>query len=195
MSRKKERTAAREKASTRQLLNILSITDYSLVTSHGELVFFMFKPTNISVLSDSNVGARIYALMTVIKGMAELEMLCVNSRENFEDNKRFLKMRLEEEENPAIRKLLQQDTSHLDRIQMLMATAREFCFIIRLSGKESDVHGYLSRIETTIRDQRFTVRRADRFELKRLIGVYYEQNVTTERHEDYDGERWVILGE
>ena len=59
MSRKKERTAAREKASTRQLLNILSITDYSLVTSHGELVFFMFKPTNISVLSDSNVGARI----------------------------------------------------------------------------------------------------------------------------------------
>ena len=51
--------------------------------------------------------------MTVIKGMAELEMLCVNSRENFEDNKRFLKMRLEEEENPAIRKLLQQDTSHL----------------------------------------------------------------------------------
>lgn len=25
--------------------------------------------------------------------------------------------------------------------------------------------------------------------------VYYEQNVTTERYEDYDGERWVIFGE
>ena len=27
------------------------------------------------------------------------------------------------------------------------------------------------------------------------LGVYFEQNVTTERFEDFDGDRWVIVGE
>ncbi|HBR07622.1 MAG TPA: hypothetical protein DD735_01860 [Clostridiales bacterium] len=194
MSRKKEKAAAREKASTRQFIGITGITDHSLLTSHGELVFFIFKPTNLSVMSDSNIAGRIYALVTVVKGMAELEMLCVNSRENFEENKSFLKYRLEVEDNPAIRKLVQQDTSHLDRMQVLMATAREFCFVIRLDeNKESNDSGYLSRIEKAIRDQSFTVHRADSGEIKKMLGVYYEQNVTTEKYENFDGERWIIL--
>lgn len=28
--------------------------------------------------------------------------------------------------------------------------------------------------------------------LKRILAVYYEQNVTTERFEDFDGERWIV---
>jgi hypothetical protein len=48
------------------------------------------------VLSEASVGAKIYALMTVLKGMKEIEMLCLNSRENFEDNKRFLRTRAEQ---------------------------------------------------------------------------------------------------
>lgn len=87
MDRKKQE--AREKVSTRQLMGIGDITGHSLVTPHGELVFFMIKPTNISVLSDSSIGARIYALMNVLK--RHVEMLCLNSRENFEDNKGYLK--------------------------------------------------------------------------------------------------------
>ena len=68
-------------------------------------MYFIVKPTNISVLSESSVRARIYALMTVLKGVAEIEMLCLNSRESFEDNKRFLKSQMEQEENPVIRRL------------------------------------------------------------------------------------------
>lgn len=195
MSRK-EKKAAKEKQSTRQLLAIDGITEHSLQTAHGELVFFSIKPTNISVLSDASVAARIYALMTVLKGMTELEMLCINSRENFEDNKRFLKERIEAENLPPIRKLLEQDASSLDRLQVQMATAREFLIIIRLKNeKEAEVFPYLSRIEKSLRDAGFTVRRADSTDIKRLLGVYYEQNVTTEVYEDFDGERWVILGE
>lgn len=54
--------------------------------------------------------------MTVLKGVAEIEMLCLNSRESFEDNKRFLRTRMKEEENPVVRKLLEKDQTHLDRI-------------------------------------------------------------------------------
>lgn len=193
---RKRKQEAREKASTRQLIGIEDITGHSLVTPHGELVFFMVKPTNISVLSASSIGARIYALMNVLKGISDIEMLCLNSRENFEDNKSYLKARMDAEQNPVIRKLLAQDTTALDRMQVQMATAREFLIIIRLRGeKEKDVGPYLSRIEKSLKDQGFTARRASETDIKRLLGVYYEQNVTTEMYEDYDGERWVILGE
>jgi len=109
MSRKEKREQ-RQRASTRQLIGAGEITDYSLVTyGHGELVYFIVKPSNISVLSPSSVGARVYALMTVLKGVAEIEMLCLNSRESFEDNKRFLRSRMEAEENPVVRRLLEKD--------------------------------------------------------------------------------------
>ena len=74
MSRKEKKTAKR-KLSTRQLIGTKDITDYSLQTyGHGELVYFIIKPSNISVLSEASISARIYALMTVLKGMAEIEI-------------------------------------------------------------------------------------------------------------------------
>lgn len=156
-------------------------------------ILICYKPTNISVLSESSVGARIYALMTVLKGVAEIEMLCLNSRESFEDNKRFLKSQMEQEENPVIRRLLEQDQTHLDRIQVQMATAREFLIMLRLKDeKESDIFPYLSRIEKSLKEQSFSVKRADKEDIKRILAVYYEQNVTTEKFEDFDGERWII---
>ena len=181
MSREKRKAKkeAEKRLSTRQFIGAKEITDYSLVTyGQGELVYFIVKPTNISVLSESSVGARSYALMTVLKGVAEIEMLCLNSRESFEDNKRFLKSQMEQEENPVIRRLLEQDQTHLDRIQVQMATAREF--------------PYLSRIEKSLKEQSFSVKRADKEDIKRILAVYYEQNVTTEKFEDFDGERWII---
>ncbi len=200
---KNNRQKEKQKQSTRELIGINEITDYSIKTAYGELVYFIIHPTNISVLSESTVSARIYALMTVLKGIAEIEMLCLNSKENFDENKQYLKKRMEEESNPVIRKLLQMDSTNLDRMQVQMATAREFLIIIRLNrGDEkgqkdnpSDVFPYLSRIEKSLKDQGFTARRADNADIKRLLGVYYEQNVTTEKFEDYDGERWVIIGE
>ena len=185
---------AEKRLSTRQFIGAKEITDYSLVTyGQGELVYFIVKPTNISVLSESSVGARIYALMTVLKGVAEIEMLCLNSRESFEDNKRFLKSQMEQEENPVIRRLLEQDQTHLDRIQVQMATAREFLIMLRLKDeKESDIFPYLSRIEKSLKEQSFSVKRADKEDIKRILAVYYEQNVTTEKFEDFDGERWII---
>ncbi|WP_455737829.1 hypothetical protein [Clostridium algidicarnis] len=193
---RRQKQKERQKQSTRELMGIDEITDYSLKTPHGELVYFIIHPTNISVLSESSVSARIYALMTVLKGIAEIEMLCLNSKENFDDNKQYLKRRMDTEQNHVIRKLLQQDSTNLDRMQVQMATAREFLIIIQLKNeKESNVIPYLSRIEKSLKEQGFTARRANNADIKRLLGVYYEQNVTTEKYEDYDGERWLVFGD
>ena len=195
MNRRQKKKDVREQ-STRQLMGIDDFTDYGIATRMGNLVFFAIKPTNISVLPGSGVGARIYALLNVIKGQVEIEMLALNSKESFENNKDFYRQQANLEDLPAIRKLLEQDSAHLDRIQVLMASSREFYFLVRLQGKkESDVFSYLSRIEKSIKDNGFTVRRATEQDLKRMLGVYFEQNVTTERFEDHDGERWIIMGE
>lgn len=195
MNRRQKKKDVREQ-STRQLMGIDDFTDYGIATRMGSLVFFAIKPTNISVLPGSGVGARIYALLNVIKGQAEIEMLALNSKESFENNKDFYRQQANLEDLPAIRKLLEQDSAHLDRIQVLMASSREFYILVRLQGKkESDVFSYLSRIEKSIKDNGFTVRRATEQDLKRMLGVYFEQNVTTERFEDHDGERWIIMGE
>lgn len=193
MSRKKKQEA-RQQASTRQLIGVKEVTDYSLATyGQGELVYFIVKPSNISVLSEASVSAWIYALMTVLKGIAEIEMLCLNSRENFEDNKRFLRSRMEQEDNPVVRRLLEKDLTFLDRIQVQMATAREFLILVRLKEeKESEVFPYLSRIEKSLKEQGFSVKRAEKEDIKRILAVYFEQNVTTEKFEDFDGERWII---
>lgn len=196
MSRK-EKKITKQKLSTRKLINTKNISEYSLQTYiNGELVYFIIKPTNLSVLSEDSTSARIYALMTVLKGIAEIEMCCLNSRENFEDNKRFLKTRIEQENSPIICRLLETDLRFLDRIQVQMATAREFLIIIRLiDEKQKEIFSYLNRIEKTLREQSFSVKRAEKEDIKRILAVYFEQNATSEKFEDFDGERWIILND
>ena len=94
--KKKEKQGAGRKTSTRQLMGIKAFTEYGLETDqHGALVYFIVQPTNLSVLSENSIGARIYALMNVLKGVAEIEMLALNSRDSFEDNKNFLQERIQ----------------------------------------------------------------------------------------------------
>ena len=190
MSKKKE-------LSTRELMGTKEVTDYSLRGYHnGEIVYFLIKPSNISVLSEESLSARIYGLMTVLKGITEIEMMCLNSRENFEDNKRYLKKRMEEENDPIIRRLLELDANHLDKMQVQMATAREFLIMIRLvNRKEGEIFSYLNRIEKMLREQDFSSKRAEEEDIRRILAVYFEQNVTTEKFEEFDGERWIILNE
>ena len=177
MSRKKEATA---KQTTRQLIGIDEITDSGLKTSHGRLIFFAIKPTNLSVL----------------KGQAEIEMLALNSKESFEDNKRHYRQRAAEEDLPVISRLLEADAKSLDRLQIQMATAREFFVLVRLREETGmELHTHLSRIQKSLEDQGFKASLASGEDLKRMLGVYFEQNATTEKYEDYDGERWIILND
>lgn len=181
--------------STRELMRVREITDHSLVTTDGELMFYIIKPTNIAVLSDATVGQHVYALLNVLKGVPQLEFLCLNGRENFEDNKHYLTERQEAESIPQLRKLLAQDANHLDRIQVQMATAREFIIAVWLNEKDAAAYQQFSNIENILKEHGFRARRADSADIKRILAVYFEQDVTTERFDDYDGARWLARKE
>lgn len=179
--------------SIRQLMGITEITEYSLKTASSETVFFSIKPCNISILSEESLSGKIYSLMSVLKGVSEIEFLCLNSRESFESNKNFLRSRIAKEENPTVRSLLEQDIQYLDHIQAQTATAREFLLVVRIRGlKDKEIFSHLNRIEKNLTENGFTVRRYAREDIKTLLAVYYEQNVTTELFENIDGERWLI---
>ena len=100
--------------STRELMGTKELSDYSIRTYRkDELVYFLIQPSNLSVLSEESLSARIYGLMTVLKGITEIEMMCLNSRENFEDNKRYLIVLL------RIKELLYQVDILLGKVEVL----------------------------------------------------------------------------
>lgn len=193
----RNRKEEKQKASTRKMIGIKEITEDSLITyDQGELVFFLIKPTNISVLSEESIRARVYSLMTVLKRMPEIEMCAYNSRENFDGNKRYLKKRIEEEPNYIIRQLLERDMQHLDDIQVQTATAREFAVVVRFRKEtEKEKSGYISEVAQKLRDTGFIAKRAMKEDIQKLVAVYFEQNITQEVFEDHDGDRWMIYGE
>ncbi len=94
----------------RQLIGIDDIKNGSVVTADGELAFYFVHPSNLNVLPEQGVRAKVQELLGVLKGMAELELLALDSKESFQDNRQFYRQRLEEEDMPAIRGLLVQES-------------------------------------------------------------------------------------
>ena len=182
----------RQLQSTRQLMGIDLLTDYSVKTPKGEQVFFLVRPDNLSVLSGEGIGGRVRALMELLRGTEAVAFRAMDSRESYEQNKIYYQQRAEEEQNPYIRSLLLQDRAHLDEIQTMTASAREFAFVYTLDRQGSEsVEAQLTRMEKDIRDRGFHVRVARDQDLKRLLAVYYQQDVTTDFFESIDGERVV----
>ena len=91
-----------------------------------------------------------------------------------------------------IRHLLEQDRQHLDEMQVEMKLAREFYLVVRLKNeKRETVYSLLSTIEESLHKSGLPVRRAGREDLKRILALYFEENTTSERMEDYDGQRFL----
>ena len=85
--------------SVQELLGIKTFTKYGLATTKGELLFYLVSPTNISVLSHTNIEIKIRHLMMVLSALPDIEIICTDSSECFDDNKAYLTERLEAEEN------------------------------------------------------------------------------------------------
>ncbi len=175
--------------STRALLGLEGFTNYGIQTAGGELAVFLVQPTNISVLSHANVEIKIRHLLMVFSAHPNLEIVCLDSCQRFDDNKRFIKKRLMEEENPAVRGVLEQECGYLESKQIEMSTARQFLFVLRFTKgeKPEQVFQAINLTEKTISEQGFEVRRLDREDLKRVLGLYFGTSMTGEAVEDVDG--------
>ena len=164
---RKEQQLLRQRQTTRQLMGVTRLTEHGAVCGRDELLFYLLRPDNLSILSPEGIRGRVRALTGLLQGMASLELLALDSRESFLKNKQYYQRRLEEEPSPALRELLRQDMEHLDARQSSTAASREFvlvCFHVRLAGEQ---------------------------DVKRILAVYYQQDMVTEHFDSIDGERWV----
>ena len=151
---RKEQQFLRQRQTTRQLMGVTRLTEHGAVCGRDELLFYLLRPDNLSILSPEGIRGRVRALTGLLQGMASLELLALDSRESFLKNKQYYQRRLEEEPSPALRELPR-------------------------------------RLEKQIQDHGFHVCLAGEQDVKRILAVYYQQNVVTEHFDQVDGERWV----
>jgi len=181
----------RKGQSVQDLIGIKTFTKYGLETNKGELLFYQVAPTNISVLSYANIEIKIRHLMMVLSSIPDIEIVCTDSSECFDDNKVFLHNRYDEETNPKVRKIIKKDIEFLDQIQMEMATARQFLFIARCKKmKPSQVFRTANSIEQTITEQGFETHRLKKDEIKRFLALYFDASMNGEQMPDVDGEQY-----
>lgn len=182
------RESRRQQQSTRQLMGITRITEHGVSTPNGDYVFFLIRPDNLSVLSEEAIRQRVGNLANLISNRDEVTLMALDSRASFQNNKLFYQARLEEETEPAIRRLLQVDLEQLDEIQTSSASKREFVIALRVTSKESDDPVVLHQMEKSISNENIPVRLAERADIKRLLSVYYLNDAAVTTVEDVDGE-------
>ena len=125
--------------------------------------------------------------MQLLSVQPDIEIICSDARENFEQNKLSLARKAEKEDNLKVQLLLRRDIKFLDDIQLQMSTAREFMFAYRVSRATEQSFAELNRLEKQINEQGFDCKRARRTEsygttaVREIIIVILDFNRKRER--------------
>ncbi|WP_317854617.1 hypothetical protein [Chakrabartyella piscis] len=96
-----------------------------------------------------------------------------------------------EEKILKVREILEQELTYLDRVQVQMASARGFLLVARAKNSQEEVLAVIGRVEKLLKDNGFNGRLARKEDLKRILSVYFIQNITQVYFDDIDGERYV----
>lgn len=178
----------RKGRSVQQLLGIQTFTKYGLLTDNGELLFYRVAPTNISVLSAANIEIKIRHLQMLLSAIPDLEIICTDSCECFDDNKAYLHRRAMAESNPKVRGLLLKDKEMLTSMQAEMSNARQFVLVKRCKGmKPEQVFVAMNRVLKSVSEQGFEAQRMDKADIKRLIAIYFGASMDGDLMPDVDG--------
>lgn len=176
------------KNSVQSLIGLERFSKYGVKTGKAEIAFFSVEPTNISVLSASNIDLKIHHLMMLLSTIPDLEILALDSCECFGSNKVYVKKRLHTEQNESVRKLLQADYDFLDEIQVEMSSARQFMFAVRFRReKDEQIFNTLNRVDKAISEHGFAARRMSKTDIKRMLALYFGTSISGEEILDIEG--------
>ena len=166
--RNKQKKTKQKGKSVQDLLGIKTFTKNGLKVGKEELIFYMVQPTNISVLSHTNIEIKVRHLMMVLSAVPDIEITCTDSCECFDTNKNYIS------------------------IQTETSTARQFLFIARCkSSKSENILQKANRVEKIISDQGFEVTRMKKADIKRFLAIYFEASMNGDLMPDYDGEQYI----
>ncbi len=184
----KRRSQKNRGRSVQELLGIRAFTRYGIRTDQGELIFFQVQPVNLAVLSEVSAGNKIRHLQEILSVHPDLEIVCADSYECFDDNKVYLQNRYRDERNAGVCRLLQMDKEMLDHLQAETASARQFMLVLRCrrEAKEQALQE-INRVQKTISERGFEVHRMSKAEIKRFMAVYLNAGLYGDQMPDLDG--------
>ena len=167
--------------------------DYLRVFSNKIKVALLIKPTNINVLSDEVVISKITSLMNVLKTVSDVELLCVNSTQNYDDNISYLNNLVKTESNTILQDLNKKTIDFLNSIRVNMATNREFFVQMTFNASNITDDTRSSAVRRTLQQLReggFIVRLANNEDYKRILTIYYD-SAFNDDYSDYDGLKYI----
>jgi len=190
LARKKKRNGVQD------LIGLERLTNCGIKTDKAEIAYFSVEPTNISVLSAENIEAKVHNLMMVLSVIPELEMIAIDSAERFDENKWYIRKRLQKENNESIRRLLQADYDFLDEIQLEMSSARQFMFAVRFHReKPEQMLNIISRVDKTLSEHGFSAKRMGKGDIQRMITLYFGTSIAGDEIPDIEGEEYFNMEE
>ena len=177
--------------STQELIGIKTFTKYGLKVGKQEMLFFLVQPTNISVLSPENIEIKVHHLQMVLSAIPDIEVACTDSCECFDDNRYYIKDRIEQETNQKVVDILKKDLDFIDNIRTETSTARQFLFALHCkSTKPEQIMTLVNRTEKIIADQGFEVQRMKKSDIKRFLAIYFDASMDGDKMPDFDGEQF-----
>lgn len=170
---------------------------YMTITPNGELIrsdktyvyFFKVEPSNLAVLSSINIRTKILSLASLEKQMGQIEMYALDDRENYGENRKFLRDRIAAEENIYIRRILEEDEKFIREVEADASSARTFLISFRVpQAQHQNFEVQLKNFERLANQSELKIHRIKKEELKEMIAVYFQSDTTSGSFPDVDGE-------
>ena len=136
----------------------------------NELLLYSMSPTaDISVLFDVNLEIKLRHLLMTLSSVPDIEVVCTDSSGFFDDFIIYLKERLQNEDDPEVKKQIKSDISYLDSIRLEMSTDRQYLLRIITKGlEEKQIVGTVKRVEKIFSEQNFDMKLMKKEDIKRL---------------------------
>lgn len=166
---------AAQKNSTQQLIGTLDASDDIYVTQSGRYLFWQVAPFNLAVLSPRRTEQLIAALTQLLSQCPGLEILATDAARDYDRNIGYLKQRLTEEENPAIRELLAADLESVSALSARLTSTRRYLFLYRLPQVPGVQDAQIERrYGKAIADAGFQSRQLGGSEIRRVLANYFD---------------------
>ena len=179
-----------KRASVREKMGIDSISENGeLIYADGsKAVFFKVEPANLSVLSAINIRTKILNLASLAKIMGMMDMYALDDRENYGENRRFIRERIDEEDNPYVRRILEEDEKFIRTIEADSSSARLFLVAFYVpKALEQKFFNQLNHFKQLAAQSLLRLTQLNKSDVKKVIAVYFKHDTTTENFPDFDG--------
>lgn len=174
--------------SSQQLLGSKYISEDGIYfTETGRYVFWNVEPFNLAVLSPGATNTLVNQMTSVLKQCSNLEILALDSARSLDDNISFLKRRIEEETNPAVKKLLESDFAEISDKSQSANNSRKYLFILKIAPGKPVTQDLplISRYTKIMQDNGLNAVQLLKPELKKVLANYFD--ITTSDLPDIDG--------